>query len=79
MHAQILDSDRDESVVDVLRGLCGAGIVIAFIDPTDGSRSDDLMVSDKKWRPMIDAVLYRFTCIYMYLQLSTGTILHGPS
>ena len=51
----------DESVVDVLRGLCGAGIVIAFIDPTDGSRSDDLMVSDNKWRPMIDAVLYTRT------------------
>ena len=62
MHAQILDSVyvqyRDESVVEVLRGLCGTGILIAFIDPTDGSWSDDLMASDNKWRPMIDAVLY---------------------
>ena len=50
--------NRDESVVDVLRGLCGADIVnvIAFIDPTDGLWSDDLMVSDNKWRPLIDAV-----------------------
>ena len=45
-------------MVEVLRGLCGAGIVIAFIDPTDRSWSDDLMVSHNKWRPMIDAVLY---------------------
>ena len=62
-HAQILDSvyvytHRDESVVEVLRGLCGTGILIAFIEPTDGSWSDDLMASDNKWRPMIDAVLY---------------------
>ena len=49
---------RDESVVEVLRCLCGTGVLIAFIDPTDGSWSDDLMVSDNKWRPMIDAVLY---------------------
>ena len=59
-HAQILDSVyvytyRDESVVEVLRGLCGTGILI---DPTDGPWSDDLMASDNKWRPMIDAVLY---------------------
>ena len=33
-------------MVDVLRGLCGTGILIAFIDPTDGSLSDDLMASD---------------------------------
>ena len=45
-------------MVEVLRGLCGTGINIAFINPTDGSWSDDLMVSDNKWRPMIDAVLY---------------------
>ena len=46
-------------MVDVFRGLCGAGIVIAFIDATDGSWSDDLIVSDNKWRPMIDVVLYQ--------------------
>ena len=49
---------RDERVVDVLRGLCRTVIIIAFIDPTDGSWSDDLMVSDNKWRPIIDALLY---------------------
>ena len=50
VHAQILNSVyvqyRDESVVEVLRGLCGTGILIAFIDPTDGSWSDDLMASN---------------------------------
>ena len=51
---------RDERVVEVLRGLCRTGIIIAFIDPIDGSWSDDLMVSDNKWRPMIDAVLYEY-------------------
>ena len=43
-------------MVEVLRGLCGTGILI---DPTDGPWSDDLMASDNKWRPMIDAVLYK--------------------
>ena len=67
-HVQILDSVyvytyRDESVVEVLRGLCGTGILIAFIDPTDGPWSDDLMASDNKWRPMIDAVLYTVTYV----------------
>ena len=57
-----IETNRDESVVDVLCGLCGAGIVIAFIDPIDGSWSDDLVVSDNKWRPMIDAVLYHYYC-----------------
>ena len=37
----------DESVVEVLRGLYGAVIVIALIDPTDGSWSDELMASDE--------------------------------
>ena len=46
-------------MVEVLRGLCETGILIAFIDPTDGSWSDDLMASDNKWRLMIDAVLFR--------------------
>ena len=45
-------------MVEVLRGLCGTGILIAFIDPTDGLWSDVLMASDNKWHPMIDAVLY---------------------
>ena len=65
-HAQILDSvytytysiETKAWYIDVLRGLCGTGILIAFIDPTDGSWADDLMASDNKWRPMIDAVLY---------------------
>ena len=51
-------------MVEVLRGLCGTGILIAFIDPTDGPWSDDLMASDNKWRPMIDAVLYISTIFW---------------
>ena len=57
-HEYQINMYRDERVVDVLRGLRRTGIIIAFIDPTDGSWSDDLMVSDNKWRPMIDAILY---------------------
>ena len=51
-------------MVEVLRGLCGADIVVAFVDPTEGSWSDDLMVSDNtcKWHQMIDEVL-----MYMYV------------
>ena len=48
---------RNKRVVEVLCGLCRTGIIIA---PIDGSWSDDLMVSDNKWRPMIDAVLYLY-------------------
>ena len=59
---------RDESVVEVLHGLCRTGIIIAFIDPTDGSWSDDLIVSDNKWRPMIDAVLYMY-CDFLVINM----------
>ena len=53
----------DESVVEVLRCLYGAVIVIALIDPTDVSWSDDLMASDE--------VLYTlcgkdYTSLYKY-------------
>ena len=61
---------RDESVVEVLRGLCGTGILIAF---TDGPWSDDLMASDNKWRPMIDAVLYTQPDL-LYVHTHTNSI-----
>ena len=58
---------RDESVVEVLCGLWGAGIVIAFVDPTEGSWSDDMMVSNNKCGTLYTSQIVKKGCYKCFI------------